>query len=170
MLPYCQTRKESCILSGLSLRGMLLFYNIGYEEKCQASSRQHLLKQKSCLSAKLPAGLNSDILGRRPGVQGSYISFFSIVKDIGLDAAWFPLVCADLRRGQTILRSRKVVKAPPACAGLQREHAQDCSESNNSGGTTFWQTHVRPTLSGCILLGASFFCFGLMKYQHFLLC
>ena len=52
----------------------------------------------------------------------------------------------------------------------RRQHAQNCSESNNSGGTIFWQTHVRPTLLGCILFGESFFCFGLMKYQHFLLC
>ena len=50
---------------------------------------------------------------------------------------------------------------------LSLQHAQDCSESNNSGGTTFWQVHVGSKLTCCILLKKSFFCIGLMKYEDF---
>ena len=42
---------------------------------------------------------------------------------------------------------------PPTTLSLQ--HAQDCSESNNSGGTTYWQGHVGSNLSWCILFKES---------------
>ena len=105
---------------------------------------------------------------------------------------WFPLISAGSRRGQCILRH---AQAPPACAGLQREQqfwrdhllANACTPNivrvHTFGGIVFllWSNeistffdllmdqgaHLGTVHAFDLVFGASCFCIGLTKYQHF---
>ena len=77
-------------------------------------------------------------------------------------AGTLPGRCRDAAAGMLLGRCRDAagccrgafVQPLPSHNALA-QHAQDCSESNNSGGTTYWQGHVGSNLSWCILFKES---------------